>query len=39
MFKAITKRDNHRKAPYPRMQQRVRRWLELNLDHAIVITR
>jgi len=32
-------RYNHRKAPFPRTQQRVRwRW-ELNLDHAIVITR
>jgi len=33
-------RDNHRKAPYPRTQQRVR-WggCELNLHHAIVITR
>jgi len=35
-------RDNHRKAPYPRIpgtQQRIRRGWELNLDHAIVITR
>jgi len=31
-------RDNHRKAPYPRMQQRVRWGWELNLDHMIVIT-
>jgi len=37
-FEAIS-RDNHRKAPYPRSQQRVRRRWELNLDHTIVITR
>jgi len=32
-------RDNHRKAPYSKTQQRVRRGWELNLYHAIVITR
>jgi len=37
-FEAI-KQDNHRKVPYPRTQQRVRRRWELNLSHAIVIVR
>jgi len=32
-------RDNHRKAPYPRTQQRMRLGWELNLDYAVVITR
>jgi len=32
-------RDNHRKAPYSRTQQLVRWGWELNLNHAIVITR
>jgi len=32
-------RNNHRKAPYLRTQQLVRWGWELNLDHAIVITR
>jgi len=32
-------RENYRKEPYPRTQQRVRRGWELNLHHAIVITR
>jgi len=31
-------RDNYRKAPYPKTQQRVRWGWELNLNHAIVIT-
>jgi len=32
-------RDNHRKTPYPKTQQRVRWGWELNVDHGIVITR
>jgi len=32
-------RDNYRKAPYPRTQQRVQIGWELNPNHAIVITR
>jgi len=32
-------RNNHHKALYPRTQQRVRWGWELNLNHAIMITR
>jgi len=42
VFAACSKppsRDNNRKVPYPRTQQQVRWEWELNLVHAIVITR